>query len=148
MYLIELWITVVVPWSLIEPSILWSLSGSRKFAHTLKMFKALRIDTWTFRLSLWCINHVCQTNKVPIFECFSHSSLIPGVCKKKKKKSVSILWQHASMEVFQNEILLAWQKDLNVEVILISEFTDSDPYFWIHRFKNKDHFNIYVFLLS
>ena len=31
-----------------------------------------------------------------------------------------------SQEVFRNEILLAWQKSLNVEVILISEFMNSE----------------------
>ena len=31
-----------------------------------------------------------------------------------------------SIEVFQNEILAAWQKYLNVEVILISEFMNPE----------------------
>ena len=54
--------------------------------------------------------------------------------------------------------LLACQKNLNVEMILISEFVTpetrinstkivwSDPYFWIDKSRNKNHFYIQVFL--
>ena len=48
----------------------------------------------------------------------------------------------------------AWQNDLNIEAILVPEFVNSerritptkfvwsDPYFWIHGFRNKNQFNI------
>ena len=57
------------------------------------------------------------------------------------------------MKSWQPASLPAWLKDENVEVILISEFVVSeirinstkyvwsDPYFWIHEFRNKDHFS-------
>ena len=45
-----------------------------------------------------------------------------------------------TLEAFRNEILLACEKDLNVEVILIYEFNISE--IRIQRFRNKDHFNI------
>ena len=53
--------------------------------------------------------------------------------------------KHLSLEVFRNEILTTWQKNLYVEVILISELMNSEiritstkkwwsgPYFWIHE---------------
>ena len=44
-----------------------------------------------------------------------------------------------TIKVFRNEILTAWQKCLNVEVILISEFV-------INEFRNKNHFYIHAFL--
>ena len=39
---------------------------------------------------------------------------------------------NVTIEVFRNEILLVWQKDLNVEVIFISNF------------RNKDHFKHFL----
>ena len=34
--------------------------------------------------------------------------------------------QCQTLEVFRNEVLAAWQKDLNVEMILIPEFVNSE----------------------
>ena len=56
---------------------------------------------------------------------------------------------YETIEVFRNEIQLVCQKkELNVEVI--QEFRNKNyfyknclnSYFWIHRYRNKDHFNI------
>ena len=55
-------------------------------------------------------------------------------------------------EVFRNEILPAWLKSLNVEVILISGFMNSEiritsnNFCRNHKFRNKAHFIIKVFL--
>ena len=55
----------------------------------------------------------------------------PGqACQKMVSESQGFQGVLHSLEVFRNEILSAWQKDLNVEVILISEFMN----------RNKNHF--------
>ena len=49
-----------------------------------------------------------------------------------------MLFKYAvTIEIFQNEILSAKRPNIR-----------TDSYFWIHEFRNKDHFNIKVILLT
>ena len=68
-------------------------------------------------------------------------SLSFPLCNLGVKRVEHLLYMFRTIEVFRNEILAAWQEGLNIEMILISEFMNSEIRITSNNFCRTDsHF--------
>ena len=118
----------------------------------MRAHQHLQNSFWSQMRWIWCpwspILHFWQR----LYSCMSKWNAFTGSMThsafgfEANKEKICILCLYTSIEVFRNEILAAWQKYLNVEVILISEFVISEM--WISSTKMSEEILISEFLHS